>query len=371
MMERLLRLADRMREDSIEHVLLCSAGSLRYFAGYSAPIETGVSPFTSLAGALLWIRGQHPIFLLADMEPQKEVAPDLRIESFRTYTFERPLGAMEDLAEKIAAHVKAANCSHMGIEGDQLPSALLDRLRSSCPRLQLRDITGLLSEIRVIKDGGEIEIIRQAVGLCDIGQKAAKEVARPGVSEIELFQEVRGRMETAAGERLPLLADLVSGSRTSEIGGSPSARKLETGDSVLVDLAPRLNGYWGDSCNTCIAGEPTHEQQKVFADVSAALGAAIAAIRPGMRACDLDFRLRQDLSRIGGVFPHHSGHGLGVAYHEEPRIVPYNETPLRQGMVIALEPGVYFPERWGLRLESVVHVTENGTDLLTGFRHTL
>jgi Xaa-Pro dipeptidase len=370
-MERLLRLADRMRDDGIEHVLLCSVGSLRYFAGYSGPIETGVSPFTSLAGALLWIRGQQPLFLLADMEPQKEVDRDLRIESFCSYAFESPLRAMEDLAGKIATHIKAANCGHMGIEGDQLPAALVERMRSSCPHLQLRDIAGQLSEIRLIKDEKEIEIIRQAVKLCDIGQRAAKETVRPGLTEIELFQEVRRQMETAAKERLPLLADLVSGSRTSEIGGSPSARTIEAGDSVLIDLAPRFNGYWGDSCNTCVAGEPTREQQKVFADVSAALGAAIAAIRPGLRACDLDSGLRQYLSRTGGVFPHHSGHGLGVAYHEEPRIVPYNKTPLRPGMVIALEPGVYFPQRWGLRLESVMHVTQTGADLLTGFRHTL
>jgi Xaa-Pro aminopeptidase len=146
---------------------------------------------------------------------------------------------------------------------------------------------------------------------------------------------------------------------------------LSDGDLFLVDLAPQYKGYWGDSCNTFVIGEPTREQEVVFKAVSRALAEAINVIRPGVRACDVDTLLRGRIDKLGGNFPHHSGHGLGVTYHEDPRIVPYNKCLLLENMVIALEPGTYFPRRWGLRLEYVPLVTSAGTQLLSNFRHTL
>ncbi len=368
--DRLSKLKGSLLREEVDNVLLCSAESLRYFCSYSSPIETGPSPFTPLSGALLWTCGGLPVFFLADMECAEEV-PGVEREAFISYTVERPLGAMEDLAARIVARMGRVGSGQLGIEANQLPVALLDRLRFACPGLKVRDVTALLSEIRMIKDEAEIESIRHAVALCDIGQKAAKETLRPGIREIELFEEVRFRMETIAGERLPLLADLVSGPRTAQAGGSPSSRVIGAGECVIVDLAPRSKGYWGDSCNTLVAGDPTAQQKKVFTDVSCALAEVIAGTRPGVLACELDSGLRKSLAPLGGVFPHHGGHGLGVAYHEEPRVVPYNRTPIQANMVIALEPGVYFPGQWGMRLEYVVHVTETGAELLTGFPHLL
>jgi Xaa-Pro dipeptidase len=155
------------------------------------------------------------------------------------------------------------------------------------------------------------------------------------------------------------------------VRGSLSCREIQAGDPVIVDLAPRVNGYWGDSCNTFISGKPTDEHERVFAEIASALAEAIATVRPGMPVHQLDEDLRKRLAALGGVFPHHSGHGIGVTYHEEPRVVPYNEMAFEENMVIALEPGVYFPGKWGMRLEYVLKVTKSRAELLTKFPHTL
>ena len=113
-------------------------------------------------------------------------------------------------------------------------------------------------------------------------------------------------------DRLPLLADMVSGPRTAGIGGAPTPRRIESGDPIIADLVPRHKGYWGDSCNTCVVGGPTVEQRRFFDGISEALHAAIDSVRPGLKACDLDFSVRQHVLRLGGGYPHHTGHSLGA-----------------------------------------------------------
>ena len=107
----------------------------------------------------------------------------------------------------------------------------------------------------------------------------------------------------------------------------------------------------------------------MFKGIAGALASTIETARPGLRACDLDRELRRHIERLGGSFPHHSGHGIGVTWHEEPRIVPYNTLPLEAGMVIAIGPGIYFEGRRGIRLEDTVLVTPTGAQVLSAFRH--
>ena len=140
---------------------------------------------------------------------------------------------------------------------------------------------------------------------------------------------------------------------------------------IISDLVPRHWGYWGDTYNTCVVGEPTAEQRRLFEGIATALAEGIDNVRPGVRSCDLDASLRKRILRLNGGYPHHSGHGLGVTWHEEPRMVPYNPLPLQPGMVIALEPGIYFKGSFGLRLEHTILVTDKGAETLARFQHTL
>lgn len=117
---------------------------------------------------------------------------------------------------------------------------------------------------------------------------------------------------------------------------------------------------------TYYAGEPTAEQVKLHKTCADALEFAISLVRPGVVAKAIDQKVRQFMEAAGyAIYPHHTGHGVGVTGHEEPRIVPYNDIPLEAGMVIMLEPGAYFPGHFGARLEDAMLVTADGAEVLT------
>ena len=368
---RLKRLSSRLHEEGIEHALLSSFVSLRYFTGYQATVELEPSPMTPLLGVFLWIRGEQPTLYLADMEPGKGIDGIVLRESFSSYVVERPMFAVQDLSAKLVAKLRPLPESKVAIESEEMPAALLDALRSECPHLKFCSIKDVLSTFRMVKDDEEIETMREALALCDLGQEMAKQQATAGRTEIEIFSSIHQAMEAHEGGRVPIIADVVSGPRTALTGGPPSARKLEAGELLIVDLVPRHRGYWGDSCNTRCVGDSRKEYREAFDGIAAVLSDAIGKARPGIRACDLDKVVRTGIAKLGGSYPHHTGHGLGISWHEEPRIVPYNTMPLEPNMIIALEPGMYFEGRWGMRLEYVVRVTASGAEVLSKYRHEL
>ena len=160
---------------------------------------------------------------------------------------------------------------------------------------------------------------------------------------------------------------MVSGIRTFEGGGNPSLNRIEAGDLIISDLTPCLNGYWGDTCSTIAIGNPTKQQADHFKMVKEALEIGVNAIKPGVQAKTIDHLMRKHLSSAG-QYSHHSGHGVGIAYHEEPRIVPYNDIEFESNMVIALEPAIYH-DNYGIRLEHLVVVTDTGCEILSKFNH--
>jgi Xaa-Pro aminopeptidase len=305
------------------------------------------------------------------MEPGEGIHGIVGRESFSSYVFEKPMFAVQDLSAKLGAKLRPLPESRVAIESEEIPAALLDALRSECPHLKFCNIKEVLSTFRMVKDAEEIATMREALALCDLGQEIAKQQATAGRTEIEIFSSVHQAMEAQEGGRVPIIADVVSGPRTALAGGPPSARKLEAGELLIVDLVPRHRGYWGDSCNTCCAGEPRKEYKEVFDGIATVLSDAIGKVRPGTRACDLDSLVRTGIAKLGGSYPHHTGHGLGISWHEEPRIVSYNTIPLEPNVIIALEPGMYFEGKWGMRLEYILRVTASGAEVLSKYRHEL
>lgn len=366
----LSRLETVLAAATIDGVLLTSAESLAYFAGFEAQIEWGSTPWLPCPAALLWLRGERPILFLAEGETPP---PDLEFDriTFKSYTYTECFPGISSLIALLLSRLKQISRARIGAELPWLPSAVFASIVEACPELHFVDIHSNLAELRAVKTPPELQRLRQAVKICDCGQRAAKELAREGMTEIELYGLIHAAMEAEAGCRVPVLADLVSGPRTAQVGGPPSSRMLCQQDLVLVDLVVRRHGYWGDSCNSFAIGAPSELQQALFERVLTALHEAIAQVRPGLCVSELDSFLRQRMTDRGASFPHHAGHGIGVAWHEEPRIVPYSSAVLCEGMVIALEPGIYVEGQYGLRLESVVAVTSTGAELLTGFDHTL
>ena len=337
---------ERAREASgCDVLILSNPATVTWLTGFAPDVLAGPSPFAAPPLAVVRADGSVVAVVSADEAPAVMGCEVREYEGFTT-------GPLDPAARQRAALGSLGLRGRVGIEAESLALAL-------APEGAV-DVARAVAALRAVKSAAELERIRAAIALCDAGQAAARAAYAAGVDELALWARIQAAIEALAGERTPLLCDLVSGPRTAEVGGPPVHRTVEDGDLAIVDIVPRLAGYWGDSCSTLVAGEPPAGAREQHARCLEALERGIAAIRPGVVTGELDA-----LVRAGLDYPHHSGHGCGTALHEEPRIVPGGETVLEAGMVIALEPGAY-PGPWGLRVERVVVVTEDGCETLSG-----
>jgi Xaa-Pro dipeptidase len=368
---RVDRLNKIVEAKDIDAFLFTSSISVKYMCGYFYNFEIGSSPFHLIPAALVVVPSKITALVIADNETDQISGLDVRIsvKQYTSYVYKKPLDFLSQFLIRI--HEIIIDCgiddARIGIEANALPYSIAESLSLTYPKIKFVDITQDLAYLRMIKDSDELSFIRSTTHLCDIGQEAVLKYGKPGISELELFTLVRGDMDAAAGKRVPIMADMVSGARTFEGGGNPSDKKIMSGDLVLSDLTPCLNGYWGDTCNTVVIGKPTQIQIEYFNLVKEALDLGINAIKPGVRASTIDQLMRRHLSSVEG-YKHHSGHGVGLAYHEDPRIVPYNDTELIPNMVIAIEPAIY-NDGYGIRLEHLVAVTQTGCEVLSKFNH--
>jgi len=361
------RLTEFFRTRGVTAALLANPWTVSWLTGYAPPIQTGPSPFEG-GPALAWWAGGELTLIASDAEAGAARATGAEVREYAGYTIDEPL----DVVERQAAALREllggwGGCgATVAVERRFLPAALAGILHESLSGAMLRPVDGQLEPLRAVKTPEEITKLRAALALCDRSQADVQMLLQPGVSEISLWGELKAGLEVQAGGRLPMLADLVAGVRTGEMGGLPGAYVLQEGDPVIADIVPRLDGYWGDICGTHFVGAPSAGMAKMRGIVHDALRRGIEAVRPGVIARDLDAMLRGVITASGyPVYPHHSGHGVGVSFHEEPRLVPYNDMALAPGMVIAIEPGIYLPGVGGVRLENVVLVTQDGCEVLT------
>jgi Xaa-Pro aminopeptidase len=328
-------------------VLAAEPATVTWVTGFEGDVEAGPSPFALPPLAVVTREG--PPILVVSSDDASAAPPGCEVYPYPGSTAQQ----VDPVGGAARALVAAAGGRKLASEPGALPAALAQEVRWV-------DAGAVLARERARKDPDEIDRLRAAVALCDVGQSEARARAEAGMSELELWALVRAAVEGAAGRRTPLLADLCSGARTGQGGGSPGRRALSEGDLVLCDLVPRRGGYWGDSCAALAVGEPRTSAVRKHRLACEALQRGIEAIRPGVRAGELDELVRGSL-----VYLHHSGHALGTTWHEEPRIVPGGATRLQAGMVLALEPAVYEGDE-GVRVEQVVLVTEAGCAILSG-----
>ena len=365
--ENLARLNDWLRAHDYDGALLANPFTLTWLTGYAPPIETGPDPFSG-GPALVWVRAGEISVVASDAEASALRALGVTVQEYVGYTIQEPLTCAERMATALSEMLGGTGkvTGRIAIEFNALTASLLLQLQASLPNAHLLLADGALAPLRAIKTADEIGKLRASLALCDLAQAHVREYLRAGMTELDVWASLRAVVETAAGGRVPMLADLISGLRCAEIGGPPNLRELKNGDGVIFDFVPRLDGYWGDCCATLFVGEPTAELKRLRQVSHEALRRGIDAVRPGVRACDLDTLLRQHVRNAGfEPYPHHSGHGIGTSYHEAPRIVPHETMPLEAGMVIALEPGVYVPGLGGARMEDIVLVTHDGCEVLT------
>lgn len=225
-----------------------------------------------------------------------------------------------------------------------------------------------LEEIRLVKDRDELERIRRSSRLCLDAQDAVGRRVMVGADEIDGFNAAQSAAQTIAGTPVEFICTVASGARAAMIGPPrmiPAHIAPDHGDGVLVDIAVRDRGYWGDSARTYVFG---HNDQitSAVAVLAEIKEAAARRLVPGTRAAAIFDFVRDELARAfpGNVLSHHAGHGIGIGVGEAPQLLPGNDALLRENMVIALEPSFYVAGQWGARVEDVYRVTADGGRIL-------
>lgn len=212
-----------------------------------------------------------------------------------------------------------------------------------------------------------------AIALCEslnaAAFRAVAENVRAGMTEQDVQRLVQTAWNTAAACEVPFSGDLIGGVRSGAIEGEPTAYVLQTGDALIVDIQPGVNGCFADTTRTFFIGEAGAEQRRVYAAVEATLRQLEAALRPGVRACELYHLMQQSLAEFGLSCPHHAGHALGCEKLLPPEFVPDCTDVLQEGMIVALEPGAYCEGAFGVRLENNYRITADGAECL--FRYPL
>lgn len=353
---RLVALLDTVGAD-----LLVSAdpGYVRMLTGHVADIETGPSVFALPPVVIAPGDGDPVLVCSADEDPG-----DGGAECYEGFTI-GPIDPQTGAAEALRRALDRVGGTRPLVDRATLPVALVGVLPDGWVHADRE-----LAALGAVKTPAEVALVERSIAVCDAGQAAARSASVPGASELDVWTAARHAMETAAGERCPALADLVAGPRTGEIGGPPSDRRLVDGDLVLCDLVPRVDGIWGDSCATWAVGEPSAEATALHAAAETALAEALALVRPGASTVAIDTAARAVIHEAGLDYPHHTGHGLGFHWHEEPRIVPDQDQPLCAGMIVALEPGAYQGDI-GVRVEVVAEVVDDGHRVLSRHSRTL
>jgi Xaa-Pro aminopeptidase len=233
--------------------------------------------------------------------------------------------------------------------------------------------TDVLRRLRMIKDAAEIDALRKAGAAIDRVHQRVPEFLIPGRTEADVAADIA---EAIVAEGHSDVAFIIVGSGPH--GANPhhecSDRALQAGDVVVVDIGGSYQpGYHSDSTRTYSLGEPDPQVAHQYSILQRAQQVAVDAVRPGVTAEQVDAAARDVLAEagLGDVFVHRTGHGIGLSVHEEPYIVRGNRLPLVEGMAFSVEPGIYFPGRWGARIEDIVVVTADGVEPVNHRPHEL
>jgi Xaa-Pro aminopeptidase len=347
-------LRGRLASCRLDAVLISHLPNLRYLCG-----------FTGSAGLLL-VEESGSVFV-TDVRYATQSREE--VEGAGVVIARKALASA--LAERLAGMRKKSNQWRIGIEADHLTVAENKRLRDLMPRwVQLRSAPPLVERARLVKDAAELARIRAAVELGGRLFDRALEVIRPGVKENEVAAEMEYAARRAGAEEMAFPTIIASGARSALPHGRASSQAIAKGGFVVCDFGVILAGYCSDQTRTVWVGDPTEPARRAYDAVKQAQLSAIESVRPGCSVAQVDAAARKVLrgAGLGRYFTHSTGHGVGLEIHEAPRVAAGQDEVLQPGMVITIEPGAYFPGKWGVRIEDVVAVTAQGCEVLTPTR---
>jgi len=352
MRERVEKLRRRMEEKGIEALLVTKPENRAYLSG-----------FDGSAGVLL-ITAAGASWLVTDFRYVEQAtlqAPHMEVVRHGPQFH----ATLKELAEK-------AGLQKIFFEKDHLTYGLYENLKENLG-VELVPQEGLVEGLRMVKDAGELALIKKAAAIADQAFTNILPLLRPGVSEKEIAVEFEYQMRKLGAQGNAFETIVASGPRSSLPHGHPTERRLQEGDFVTLDFGAKVDGYCSDCTRTVAIGTVDDKMREIYDLVLRAQKEALAAVRPGKKGKEIDAVARDIIAAAGHAehFGHGLGHGVGRAVHEGPRLYPLGEELLEPGMVVTIEPGVYLPGWGGVRIEDLVVVTTDGSEIITGLSKEL
>lgn len=266
--------------------------------------------------------------------------------------------------EKLNELLSANNIEEVFLENDKVTLFTYKTMQNEL-KVKLID-SNLLSDtvrnLRIIKTEEEVKKLKIAQNIAEKAYLEVLNMVKPGVTERQIALELEYLMKKHGAEKIAFDLITVTGKKTSLPHGVPSDVEVKRGDFVTFDIGAVFEGYHSDMTRTVAVGEASDEQKEIYDIVLKAHLEGLKAVKAGVNAFDVDKVCRDIITEagFGEYFGHGTGHGVGLEIHEEPRVSPKGNTILKSGMIITVEPGIYLPDKFGVRIEDTVLVTEEG-----------
>ncbi|HKD83184.1 MAG TPA: Xaa-Pro peptidase family protein [Terriglobales bacterium] len=336
-----------IREEELDGFVVTHPANLRYLCGY-----------TGSNGLLLFLDAR-PVFFTDGRYTQqaREEVSGARVVIAK--------GPLLDAAAKLIGRMRGAA---LGFEANYTSVVVASEMRGMFrKKIVWRPTSGLIMRQRLVKDSDELRIIRKAVKMGAEVYEQALEKIRAGVTESEVAGELELAARRCGAEGMSFETIVASGKRSALPHGRASNQPIARRGFVVIDSGVVVNGYCSDMTRTVHVGRASREDRRCYDAVLEAQLAGIAAVKAGVTAGEVDHAAREVLrkAKLDKFFTHSTGHGVGLEIHEPPRLGMKQQEQLRAGMVITIEPGVYVPNKGGVRIEDMVVVTEKGCEVLT------
>jgi Xaa-Pro aminopeptidase len=353
------RLRELVRDAGLDALLVTSLPNVAYLTGL----------FASAAGVVI---SREKVWLITDgryLGIAEGVVADVPGLELVTMPASKPF----DLA--VAEVLCGVGNGRAGFESTHFTvkrfNDLKSRISLMSPGISLEPTEGLVERLRILKDDWELQVLSEAGGRLSEAAKCIIPKALAGMKEREVAALIEAEMRRVGFDKPAFDTIVASGPNSAVPHYRAGDRILTAGDLVVLDFGGMFHGYAVDLTRTVTLGPATERQRQLLDGVAAAQDAGFAVVREGVPATDIDRATREAMSRAGlaDAFGHGTGHGLGLEVHERPRVAPFRAElpgePLQPGMVFTIEPGAYFPDWGGARIEDDAALTKSGAVWLT------
>ncbi|MFA1821293.1 M24 family metallopeptidase [Virgibacillus oceani] len=357
MTKRINQILEKMQENNLESMFITSPANFYYVSNHLT------DPHERLIGVYI-SKSRDPLLIVPALEREDAKNAGWTYDIISYYDHENPWKLLAD-----QLHRDSEDPEVIGLEHDHLTLERYNAVKEILPRAVIFDVQELLASVRVIKTMDEYARLKQAAELADFGIEIGVKSIQEGISELEVIANIEYELKKQGIQQMSFQTMTLSGTKTASPHGTPTMKKIETGDMVLFDLGVVFEGYCSDITRTVAYKTITDEQRNIYETVLAAEKKAIETAQVGTAVGKLDQTAREHIEKAGygDYFTHRIGHGLGIETHEYPSMHSKNALALEAGMSFTIEPGIYVPGQGGVRIEDMVFMTKKGPELLTKY----